>query len=638
MLESESESKKPRERDKRQECEVQKSRESGWGERKEKYQMREKPQAQVSKGCLLDSKANLGWAPSEPLPLALGEENKFLPTNTTCMSSCVDDFVVSKVEDMEVKYQVAHSLETMSPEKDQEERGQVDKLLAQGSSALSLSTCDDSLSVITLEKSLCVDRFVNDDLCKKWAHELESLDVKSIFASHVDSFGLNTSIDRHDYSLVKSTLDVGVTSFRAKMPKLSFVGNFELHEYVDENSRTKGSDMGSDFRTRCWLCFQCKVVKPFNGIGVFYGRFVKDFSTHMSLVDCVVFNGVRIHFFYSWGLKLLEQLCRAYFDKFHMHGVVSCLHVVHSGLWTRYSLIFDNLLKLLGQWNEIHFDELGLLVDTLFCKLDVSCDEPTLYVGQEFVNLWKSIPYLSKNDVLMIIDGLPLYDLEVRDFVLRLFLVIFNYAQYEDHFLCPFSPNGNAKSFVKIFKNLGIDSVGMIEPNRNKVLGACVFWHVSCFYCMSIKPFNVIGMFYGSFIKDFVSNGLVWDSIVKECIGLCAPTSSADILKLFEYWHEGYLDELDVFCYGDRYLKCSNILGHMLAIENVYLHENLHLSIGKRNRCFVFLNEIGSFDHIDMHVRIIHDKGLENVMNWLMLGFYYASINPINGVVRAGGI
>ncbi|XP_047979235.1 splicing regulatory glutamine/lysine-rich protein 1-like [Salvia hispanica] len=45
-LESESESKKPRERDKRQECEVQKSRESGGGERKEKYQMREKPQAQ----------------------------------------------------------------------------------------------------------------------------------------------------------------------------------------------------------------------------------------------------------------------------------------------------------------------------------------------------------------------------------------------------------------------------------------------------------------------------------------------------------------------------------------------------------------------------------------------------------------
>ena len=88
-LESKSESKKPREHDERQECEVQKSRESGGGERKEKYQMREKPQAQVSKGCLLDSKVNLGWAPNDPLPLALGEETKPLLTNTSFMSfSC----------------------------------------------------------------------------------------------------------------------------------------------------------------------------------------------------------------------------------------------------------------------------------------------------------------------------------------------------------------------------------------------------------------------------------------------------------------------------------------------------------------------------------------------------------------------
>ncbi|XP_047968989.1 uncharacterized protein LOC125212775 isoform X4 [Salvia hispanica] len=122
-LESESESKKPRERDKRQECEVQKSRESGGGERKEKYQMREKPQAQVSKGCLLDSKAYLGWAPNDPLPLALGEENKPLPTNTSSMYFCVDECVGNLIEDMEVKYQIAHGLETMPPEKDQEEQG-----------------------------------------------------------------------------------------------------------------------------------------------------------------------------------------------------------------------------------------------------------------------------------------------------------------------------------------------------------------------------------------------------------------------------------------------------------------------------------------------------------------------------------
>ncbi|XP_042030208.1 uncharacterized protein LOC121777130 [Salvia splendens] len=34
---------------------------------------------------------------------------------------------------MEVKHQVVHGLDTMPPEKDQEERGQVDELLAQGS-------------------------------------------------------------------------------------------------------------------------------------------------------------------------------------------------------------------------------------------------------------------------------------------------------------------------------------------------------------------------------------------------------------------------------------------------------------------------------------------------------------------------
>ncbi|XP_047975764.1 uncharacterized protein LOC125218183 isoform X2 [Salvia hispanica] len=131
-LESECESKKPRERDKRQECEVQKSRESGGGERKEKYEMREKPQAQVSKGCLLDSKVNLGWAPNDPLPLALGEETKPLPTNTYSMSFCVHEFVGNLIEGMEVRHHVVHGLETTHLEKEKEERGQVDELLAQG--------------------------------------------------------------------------------------------------------------------------------------------------------------------------------------------------------------------------------------------------------------------------------------------------------------------------------------------------------------------------------------------------------------------------------------------------------------------------------------------------------------------------
>ncbi|XP_047953571.1 uncharacterized protein LOC125199674, partial [Salvia hispanica] len=94
--------------------------------------MREKPQAQVSKGCLLDSKVNLGWAPNDPLPLALGEETKPLPTNTSSMSFCVHEFVGNLIEGMEVRHHVVHGLETTHPEKEQEERGQVDELLAQG--------------------------------------------------------------------------------------------------------------------------------------------------------------------------------------------------------------------------------------------------------------------------------------------------------------------------------------------------------------------------------------------------------------------------------------------------------------------------------------------------------------------------
>ncbi|XP_047968986.1 uncharacterized protein LOC125212775 isoform X1 [Salvia hispanica] len=345
---------------------------------------------------------------------------------------------------MEVKYQIAHGLETMPPEKDQEEQGQVDELLAQGSSALSLSPCDAPLHMITLEKSLCVDRFVIDDLCKKWSHELESLNAKSIFASYVDPFLINPSIDRHEISLVKSTLNVGVTSFYAKMPKLSFVGNFELHCAYD----------------------------------------------------------------------------------------------------------FDHFLKLLKQVSEIHCDELCLLNDNPSCKLDVCCDEPPLYFDQEFVNLWKRTSYLSKSGVLMIENDCSLHERENKIFVLRPLLITFHFAPYEDPFLYMPSLDENAKSFVKMFNNLGIICMGMIEPNRNKVLGACVFWHVDCFYCMSIKPFNGVGMFYGLFVKNFISNGFVWDYIVKECLCLFAPTSCTYIVRLFEFWYEGYLDEFVLIPYG----------------------------------------------------------------------------------------
>ena len=69
-------SKKPRECKKTLKCEW-KSQESGGGDRKGKHQMREKPQVQLSEGCLLDSRANLGWALDNHLPFALGEDYKF---------------------------------------------------------------------------------------------------------------------------------------------------------------------------------------------------------------------------------------------------------------------------------------------------------------------------------------------------------------------------------------------------------------------------------------------------------------------------------------------------------------------------------------------------------------------------------
>ena len=101
------------------------------------------------------------------------------------------------------------------------------------------------------------------------------------------------------------------------------------------------------------------------------------------------------------------------------------------------------------------------------------CDEPTLYVEYELVNLWSS-SYLSKNDVSMVPYDLLLLNLENMNVVNRPCLVIFEYTHYEDPFLYMLSLDENAKSFVKMFNNLGIICMGMIEPNRNKVFGACV--------------------------------------------------------------------------------------------------------------------------------------------------------------------
>ena len=162
------------------------------------------------------------------------------------MSFCVEEpFVVSKIDEMEVTQHVAHGLETTSPVKDQEEQGQVDELFAQGSSALALSPFDALLNVIGFERLIGVDRFLIDDLCDKWSHELESLNAKSIFTSYDDPFLRNSGIDKHVISIVGSNLKDGL---HAKMSKLLFVWNFELHEYVNENSKTKWSEVVDDFK------------------------------------------------------------------------------------------------------------------------------------------------------------------------------------------------------------------------------------------------------------------------------------------------------------------------------------------------------------------------------------------------------
>ena len=226
----------------------------------------------------------------------------------------------------------------------------------------------------------------------------------------------------------------------------------------------------------------------------------------------------------------------------------------------------------MGQWDEIHIDELCLLNDNPSCKLDVCCDEPTLCVKYGLVNLWSS-SHLSKNDVSMVPYGHLLFNLENRNLVIRPYSVTFEYTHYEDPFLYMPSLVENAKSFVKMFKNLSIICMRMIEPNRNKVLGAFVFWHVDCFYCMSIKPFNGVGMFYGLFVENFISNGFVWDYIVKECLCLFAPTSYTYIVRLFEFCYEGYLDDFVLISYG-RDLDMKGIIN---SCSHVYCHLALSL-------------------------------------------------------------
>ena len=63
-------------------------------------------------------------------------------------------------------------------------------------------------------------------------------------------------------------------------------------------------------------------------------------------------------------------------------------------------------------------------------------------------------------------------------------------------------------------------------------------------------------MFYGLFIKDYISNDFVWYYIVKECICLCAPISFTYIVRLFEYWYEEFLHEFVLISYRcDLYIN-----------------------------------------------------------------------------------
>ncbi|XP_042023405.1 uncharacterized protein LOC121770702 isoform X1 [Salvia splendens] len=337
---------------------------------------------------------------------------------------------------MEVRHHDANGLETTSPKNDQEEQEQVEELIAQGSSTLSLLPCDVSLKCldkidvldnnllckidlnhvepilylkhefvnsrvthvnkIDFEKPACDDSFVIGDL---WHQELEYLNTKSIFSSYVDPFLRNPSIDKYVISILDSNLKDEMTSLHTKMSKPSLIRNFKFHKHVDENV--------DDFRTWYLLCFHCKMVRPFNGIGMFYGCFVKDFSTHMSFVGYVVIKVIVMHCSHVCAhvLKLLEQLRGTYFYKFlmlidimfykihvvlykvHMSCVEHTLHAMHNDFWSHSSHNNDHFFKVLEQLSKHHVDKLDSTFGIIPCKLQ----ENNLKIEVSFVLIAKFV-------------------------------------------------------------------------------------------------------------------------------------------------------------------------------------------------------------------------------------------------------
>ena len=63
----------------------------------------------------------------------------------------------------------------------------------------------------------------------------------------------------------------------------------------------------------------------------------------------------------------------------------------------------------------------------------------------------------------MVVDGLLLHDLENKNFVIMPILVNFNFAHYEDHFLCIPCLDENVKSFVNRGKS-SILAAGAFAP------------------------------------------------------------------------------------------------------------------------------------------------------------------------------
>ncbi|KAL1564514.1 hypothetical protein AAHA92_06843 [Salvia divinorum] len=119
---------------------------------------------------------------------------------------------------MEVRHHVAHGSETTAPEKDQGEQGQVEELLAQGSSALPLLPCDISLK--------CLDKLevMNGNVICKF----EVNHVEPILTIYIDPFLKSLRIAKHDMSFVNFNLDVRMIYLHAKTPRILFIGGFEF--------------------------------------------------------------------------------------------------------------------------------------------------------------------------------------------------------------------------------------------------------------------------------------------------------------------------------------------------------------------------------------------------------------------------